>query len=110
LDDLVDFQKLEPFGAENPAPSMGCLNVTLKDLKPMGDGKHARVIVRGENGRDQECVAFGRYEELSQIPVGSNVDVVFKPDINEFGGRTRVQWQVQTMRPASTVETLSREP
>lgn len=106
IEDLVDFQKLEPFGAENPAPSMGCLNVTLKELRPMGGGKHARVIVQGEDGRDQECVAFGRYEELSQYPVGSKVDVVFKPDINEFNGRTRVQWQVQSMRLASTVETL----
>ncbi len=107
LEDLADFQKLEPFGAENPAPSMGCLNVTLKELRPMGGGKHARVIVQGEDGRDQECVAFGRYEELSQYPVGSRLDVMFRPEINEFGGRTRVQWQVQSVRLASTVETLS---
>jgi single-stranded-DNA-specific exonuclease len=109
IEDLVDFQKLEPFGAENPAPSMGCLNVKLKDIRPMGGGKSARVIVASEGGAEQECVAFGRYEEFSQIPSGSQVDLVFRPDINEYGGRTRVQWQLQSMRTAATVETLSPE-
>ena len=40
---------LEPFGTDNPAPIFGLYEMRLKEIVPVGGGKHLRLIFEKKN-------------------------------------------------------------
>ena len=53
-----ELQALAPFGRGNPGVSLMVADATFGDVRPMGEGKHARFTVRSGGARAR-AVAFG---------------------------------------------------
>lgn len=97
--DLLDFlNELEPFGREFEAPIFE-LEGSLVDLKPVGDGTHARVQLEVE-GLRFTGIWFGmRQTSQSSLPVtkGASVRAAFSLRENYFRGQRSLDIQIIQM-------------
>jgi single-stranded-DNA-specific exonuclease len=75
---------LAPFGRGNPVVSLMVKDAVLRDVRPMGEGKHARFTVECE-GVHARAVAFGNDGKLN-VAEGEGVDATFTLEVNEWKG------------------------
>ena len=87
----------EPYGADNPQPCFTLRNITLKAIKPVGEGKHLRLTFT-KDGSEVAAVMFST--SLSDFPysVGDCVDIAFKVEKNEFRGEVHPSVQIIDIR------------
>ncbi|MBR6513999.1 MAG: single-stranded-DNA-specific exonuclease RecJ [Clostridia bacterium] len=89
---------LEPFGTDNPAPVFVICDVTISDIRGIGNNKHSRITVtKGE--RSFGCVYFGMSPEDASFKKGDKADVVFSLEINEYRGVTTPQINIRHILP-----------
>ncbi len=95
VDALVDGQQLgmelaeelatlAPFGKGNPAVSLMMREASLRDVRPMGEGKHARFTIESA-GMHARAVAFGNEGKLG-VDEGEPVEATFVLEVNEWNG------------------------
>jgi single-stranded-DNA-specific exonuclease len=91
---------LAPFGNGNPTVSLLMRDAALHDVRPMGEGKHARFTIQS-GGVHARAVAFGNDGKLG-VQEGEPVDATVVLEVNEWRGvsepRLRLR-HVQTARP-----------
>ena len=110
---LTTVKKLElmaPFGAANPRPLLCAGGVKAVNIKTIGAGnrhlamtiQHGSIRVRG--------LAFGKgewCEELTQQT--GNIDIAYRPTINEYNGRRSVELHLVDWRPSVASHTQDSE-
>jgi single-stranded-DNA-specific exonuclease len=82
-----ELQSLAPFGRGNPGVSLMLADATFADVRPMGEGKHARFTVESRGVRAR-AVAFGTGGRLP-VEVGGepgSVQATFTLEVNEWNG------------------------
>jgi single-stranded-DNA-specific exonuclease len=90
---------MAPFGRGNPAPNFITRGVQVLDARTVGRGDgHLKLRLSG-SGTDLEAIAFGMGPRLAEL--GSEIDLVYTIDINDWGGRRRLELKVVDFRPAS---------
>lgn len=95
------FARLEPTGHENPPPQLLCPRVRVREVRTVGEGKHLRLIVdAGPNTPVLDAVAFQQGEWRKQLSEGSQIDIVFQVEANEWQNRQRLQLNIQDLRLA----------
>ena len=99
---IVQMQQLGPFGEANPAPVLCASNVDIVpgSARRMGGGERHLSVKVSQYGKTLRAVAFGQgdwAEELDQVQ--GQIDVVFKPVINEFRGQRNVELHLEDWRP-----------
>jgi single-stranded-DNA-specific exonuclease len=97
---------LSPFGRGNPTVSLMVRDAVLRDVRPMGEGKHARFTVESD-GVHARAVAFGNDGKLS-VAEGDGVDATFTLEVNEWRGVSEprlVLRHVQTTGPSPVAST-----
>ena len=68
----------------------------LRDLGAVGDGKHLKFRVRGENGGDAgSAIAFGLGSHLDRLRRVGRFDVVFRLEENRWNGTVAPQLVVR---------------
>jgi hypothetical protein len=82
-------QTLAPFGRGNPPVALMVADATFADVRPMGEGKHARFTVES-HGVKARAVAFGSGGRLPLL-TGANADAdaaqaTFALEVNEWNG------------------------
>jgi single-stranded-DNA-specific exonuclease len=93
------FARLEPTGHENPSPQLLVRGSRVREARPVGEGKHLRLIVdAGPNTPVLDAVAFHQGEWRGHLQEGSRIDLVFQVEANEWQGRKRLQLNVQDLR------------
>ncbi|MDR1736857.1 MAG: single-stranded-DNA-specific exonuclease RecJ [Oscillospiraceae bacterium] len=92
--------KLEPFGAENPKPVFIFENVHLREVSPIGSGKHTRFTLDCA-GMLFHAVWFGVEAETLDIGSGEKADILFTPEINKYYSREVVQLHLVDIRPSA---------
>ena len=88
---------LEPFGAGNPTPLFGLYNMTLRDIREIGGGKHLRLTLsRG----DSTVYALRFSTTLAEFPyqVGDVVDLAVTLDINIYNNNENLSVFIRDMR------------
>lgn len=75
---------LAPFGQANPSVSLMIAEATFADVRPMGEGKHARFTVRSHAGRAR-AVAFNTGGQLG-VAEGEPAQATFTLEVNEWNG------------------------
>lgn len=75
---------LAPFGQANPTVSLMIAEATFADVRPMGEGKHARFTVRSHAGRAR-AVAFNTGGQLG-VAEGEPAQATFTLEVNEWNG------------------------
>lgn len=96
---------LAPFGMGNPAVSLMVRDAVLRDVRPMGEGKHARFTIESE-GVHARAVAFGNEGKLG-VQEGEPVDATFVLEVNEWRGVSEPRLVLRHAQPASEGATLS---
>lgn len=99
-DVTVDFvktvKKLEPFGAENPAPLFAIEDLHVADFKFMGKlQNHLKLLCGNDNGKILECIKWNTSELYATK--SDPVKIAFAPEINEFNGRVSVQLLIKDL-------------
>jgi len=84
-----ELQTLAPFGRGNPPVALMVADATFADVRPMGEGKHARFTVES-HGVKARAVAFGSGGRLPLL-TGANADAdaaqaTFALEVNEWNG------------------------
>ena len=102
LNTVSMIEKLAPFGAANSRPILVASNVELADpAKAMGGGDRHMSVKLVQYGAAMRAVAFGQAEWIE--PLNNHrgqIDVAFRPNINEFNGMKRVELQLLDWRVA----------
>ncbi len=102
LNTVSTIEKLAPFGASNPRPILVASNVELADAaKAMGSGDRHMSVKLVQYGSSMRGVAFGQAEWIE--PLNNHrgqIDIAFRPNINEFNGMRRVELQLLDWRVA----------
>lgn len=91
-----ELQMLAPFGRGNPAVALLLADARFSDVRPMGEGKHARFTVESRGVRSRG-VAFGTG---GRLPVGEGeiADVTFRLEVNEWNGVTEPRLVLRHVR------------
>ena len=79
-----ELERLEPTGLGNPRPRLLVPGARLSDVRPMGEGRHARFIVAA-GGTRTPAVAFGCDGRVPGDP-GQPVDASFRLERNTWNG------------------------
>ncbi len=102
LNSVSTIEKLAPFGASNPRPVLVASNVELADpAKAMGSGDRHMSVKLVQYGASMRAVAFGQADWIE--PLNNHrgqIDIAFRPNINEFNGMKRVELQLLDWRVA----------
>jgi single-stranded-DNA-specific exonuclease len=103
-----ELSRLAPFGRGNPAVSLMLAGASLRDVHPMGEGKHARFTL--ESGRAHaRAVAFGNNGKLG-VAEGEPVDATFSLEVNEWKGVSEPRLVLRHVQPVSKGATLKPCP
>ena len=88
--------QLRPFGLGNPGVTLLAPSCELRDLGTVGEGKHLKFRVNGENGRDAgSAIAFGLGSHLDRLRRAGRFDVVFRLEENRWNGTVAPQLVVR---------------
>ncbi len=94
---VEQLESLAPFGERNPAPTFLSCELTVMDVRPLGDGSHLAVQLE-RNGHAVRGLGWRMAESWRGLSPGDRVDVVFRPGINLFRGRRSVEWTLLDLR------------
>jgi single-stranded-DNA-specific exonuclease len=94
-----ELEALEPCGMGNPAPRLLVPGARFDDLRPMGDGRHARFSV-SSGGVRARAVAFGCDGRLAVGP-GALADATFKLERNVWNGAVEPRLVLRHAQPCS---------
>lgn len=90
-------EALAPTGPGNADPVFLLRAVPLRDVRLVGDGRHARIAL-DLDGRPAEGIAFGRPDAAALA--GTSVDLAARIALRTFRGVAKVELQVLDLRPA----------
>ena len=107
MDCVASLERLEPYGAGNPRPTLCITDALLERVTPIGGGKHLRLRI-AKGGAAYDAVMFSCREEELGARAGDRVDAAFFPQVNEYHGVRSVQLLMTALRPADTLP-LCRE-
>jgi single-stranded-DNA-specific exonuclease len=89
---LDELQRLEPFGAGNPEPTLVLRGVTFVERRTVGDG-HLKLRISAE-GTLFSAIAFRQAE----YPTEGLLDIAFFPERNVWNSTTTLQLRIKAMR------------
>ncbi len=101
---LNELEKLAPFGQGNPRPVMCASNVKLaREPKTMGkEDRHLDLQLMQQDVK-LRAVGFGKGEWIQELAdTGGHYDFAFKPVINEFNGRRKVELHLIDFRKSES--------
>lgn len=92
--DIQPLTLLEPFGSGNELPLFVLKNCTVQGIYAIGDGKHLRLRLSGED-TVFFAVYFGMTQRNFPYAVGETVDLAVTVDVSEWNGELRVSVKVK---------------
>ncbi|MDP1833672.1 MAG: single-stranded-DNA-specific exonuclease RecJ [Candidatus Moranbacteria bacterium] len=99
--DLVGaINKLQPFGEGNEEPVFIMKDLSIADMKVVGNGsKHLKLSLRAQDGpRIFEAIGFRLGENELGLEVGEMVDIVFNLQEDEWNGNKKMQLNLVDIR------------
>lgn len=91
---VKELQRMEPFGAGNPEPTLMLRGVTVVERRIVGDG-HLKLRLSAA-GHVFNAIAFRQAE----CPTDGMLDIAFFPECNVWNNSTTLQLRIKAMRNA----------
>ncbi|MBP7133634.1 single-stranded-DNA-specific exonuclease RecJ [Patescibacteria group bacterium] len=89
---IQTLEQFEPFGQGNPKPLFCSRNVLVTAIAAMGtEGRHLRMTVSESGGSFLKMVGFGMGARISDLKVGSHLDLLYQVSMNKWNGREEPQ-------------------
>ena len=98
IDNVSALSRLEPFGSENPKPTLCLSGAMLESMSAVGGGKHLRMHL-SFRGAAFEAIFFSHTAKELGLHEGDLIDLAFTPQINDYHGIVSVQLLVSAARP-----------
>lgn len=98
-------ERLGPFGRANPPPAILLRAVRATHAEPLGaHARHLRLRVREDapGGRELRLIAWRWGDRADTFRPGTTLDVVVRPKMNTWKGRTWVEPELKDARPTPT--------
>ena len=105
---VLGLAELEPFGTGNPLPVICVKNMTVDAVSDVGGGRHMKLTLT-KNGKYYDAIFFSANSWKMGIVSGDEVDAAFTPDINEFRGHKKVQFQMKDIRQSERTRHAEQE-
>ncbi len=97
VSEIEGIEVLAPFGEANPSANLVMRDVAVNKITPIGNGKHLKLSLN-KAGYALDAVYFSNTLEDISFNVGDIIDVMFRPDVNDFRGKN-VQLIIIDARP-----------
>jgi single-stranded-DNA-specific exonuclease len=94
LDLLRFLNKLEPFGNGNEEPLFCVKNLSIKEIKYLGEKKNHLSLILSDGIRDFKGLIFGYEPETYDLFLGLKIDIAFKIRKNEYRGNTSIDLNI----------------
>ncbi len=94
-----ELAQLEPTGMGNPGVNLLVSGADLVDVRPMGEGRHARFTVEAGGGRCR-AVSFGCDGRLP-VPAGTLADATFRLERNSWNGAVEPRLRLRHAQPTA---------
>ena len=90
---------LHPFGSGNPEPVFVVRNLTMLDVRVVGEG-HLKLVVRQPGSTPFESIGFRLGALLTQRGLSSKapIDLACVPELNRWNGLDRIQLRIKDLR------------
>ena len=99
-DAMAWLSRLEPTGCGNPAPLFLLQGTEVQSVRRVGkDGTHLKLTVLDDDFSVVEAIAFGAGDIADEAPL--KLDLLYRPVLNDFRGRTTVEAQVAAINNKS---------
>ncbi|HWT40265.1 MAG TPA: DHHA1 domain-containing protein [Dongiaceae bacterium] len=96
---ITDITTLEPFGNGNPQPILRTENVTVMNVRRMGDsGQHVKLTVKNETSQSIDLLAFSAPGYFF-VEIGVVIRVWYAPEFNEWQGRKTIEGKLLHIEP-----------
>lgn len=94
-----EIQQLAPFGMGNPEPTFLTRNLTVENLRIVGnDGKHLKIDFRIKMSDMRISGIYFNGSSKSKIKIGDKADVVYTLDENIWNGNKTLQLKVKDIK------------
>ncbi|MDZ4786867.1 MAG: single-stranded-DNA-specific exonuclease RecJ [bacterium] len=91
---VKELQSFEPFGVGNASPQLMVRNLSIKEVAILKD---SHIKVQFSDGSRSLVGFLWRQNEHPALKLGNKVNLVFKPDLNTYGGNTSIQANLQAI-------------
>ena len=92
LDFVRELEKLEPYGNKNEKPKFARKGIKILSKNILGKNKNVVKMLLEDDGTRLDGIYFCDGEAFFEELKGNNeIDVIYYPDINEYGGRESLQ-------------------
>ncbi len=92
LDFVRELEKLEPYGNKNEKPKFARKGIKILSKNILGKNKNVVKMVLEDDGTRLDGIYFCDGEAFLEELKGNNeIDIIYYPDINEYGGRESLQ-------------------
>lgn len=99
--DIVDsLEYLQPFGSGNPTPVFGLYNMVLKDIIPLSNNKHLKLIFTRNN---TVINAMRFFTSTNEFPYskGDVLDLAVTLDTNSYNGNIKVSVIIKDIKSSA---------
>ena len=91
-DFVRELEKLEPYGNKNEKPKFARKGIKILSKSILGKNKNVVKMVLEDDGTRLDGIYFCDGEAFFEELKGNNeIDIIYYPDINEYGGRESLQ-------------------
>ena len=99
---IRELDKLHPYGAGNPEPTLVVRDLTVLSARVVGKG-HLKMTVRHQNSPSFDSIGF-RMGSLADLGLSAKrrMDLAFAPELNRWNGLDRVQLRIRDVRPSQS--------
>jgi len=88
---IASLDTLEPFGSGNPQPILRTENLTVYNVRRMGDsGQHIKITLKDMSAGSIDLIAFNAPDHFFVTP-GEKIAAWYAPELNEWQGRRSVE-------------------
>jgi single-stranded-DNA-specific exonuclease len=97
---LVEMRRMEPFGNGNPTPVFACHDIRVSRVDKMGE-KHLKLSFNTKDPDSKNFIEarwWGHGHMAEHLPEGAPVNVAFKLENSDWGGRSRLQMNVEDVK------------
>lgn len=94
---IKQLETLEPFGMGNAGPVFALRNVTISDIRSVGEGKHLKMRIE-KDGTYVDAIGFNMGEYENKFIAGDHVDIACTLSINSYRGQDSIQLILKDMK------------
>lgn len=100
---VAELRKMEPFGMGNQEPVFMAKNLTVKDVRVVGNGsKHLKMTLGAPgSGKVFDSIGFGLGDRFPSVAVGSSIDAVFNLQEDGWNGNRKIQFRIIDLKLSS---------